>query len=258
MNDTLRWEPMSKVDDYRKHLRTLPNWDEYLLENSGLPGPRANLELVAAVAEEGTRAFFQHCLAQDVPQATGNTPLDFLVLCGIAGHGKLLAAGHHQFLPLLRHYATDARWRIREGVVLGLQYLGAVDMPALLDEMEAWSRGNLLEQRAAAAALCEPKLLKNRAEVARVLRILDAITLAITQEPERKSDSFLALRKGLGYCWSVAVAADPEAGKEAMACWLNTTDPDIRWIMCENLAKNRLTRMDSAWVTQAQAQLAAT
>jgi hypothetical protein len=90
------------------------------------------------------------------------------------------------------------------------------------------------------------------------LSTLDAITLGITQEQDRKNDAFLALRKGLGYCWSVAVAADPEAGKAAMMRWLTSTDPDIRWIMRENLTKNRLIRMDATWVAQMQAQLAST
>jgi hypothetical protein len=253
---------MSKVDDYRAHLRTLDRWDDFLRQESGLPGPRANLELAAAVAEEGDEAFFRHCLSYDqpgLPPATpANTPTDYLIFCGVVGYGKLLAKGNRSALPILRRYASDARWRIREGVALGLQYLGAVDMPSLIDEMEGWSKGNLLEQRAAVAALCEPKLLKQEPDVVRVLQILNAITAAIPQVTARKSDAFMALRKGLGYCWSVAVAAAPAAGKAMMERWLTSPDPDIRWIMRENLAKNRLARMDAAWVAQAQKQLAAT
>src|SRR5947199_1228062 len=33
--------------------RSLKVWEPYLKKHSGLPGPRANLELVAAVVEEG-------------------------------------------------------------------------------------------------------------------------------------------------------------------------------------------------------------
>jgi hypothetical protein len=45
---------MDRIDDYRGALRALPvdTWDAYLAERSRLPGPRANLELVQAVAEE--------------------------------------------------------------------------------------------------------------------------------------------------------------------------------------------------------------
>src|SRR2546430_9175949 len=42
----------SRADIYREELRQLDNWEPYLKKHSGLPGPRANLELVAAVAEE--------------------------------------------------------------------------------------------------------------------------------------------------------------------------------------------------------------
>ena len=44
---------MSKVADYRKTLRALKDWDAYLVAESGLPGPRANLALVEAAADEG-------------------------------------------------------------------------------------------------------------------------------------------------------------------------------------------------------------
>ena len=242
---------MTRRDAYRARLRTLRRWDDWLLQESGLPGPRANLELIAAVAEEGNEAFFQHCLALDHPPPDGNTPQAFLILCGIVGYGRLLAAGRADLLPILRGYANDRRWRMREAVVLGLQELGAVDMPALLALMEPWSRSGPFEQRAAAAALCEPKLLTNRAHAERVLALLDSITASLSQIEYRKDAACQALRKGLGYCWSVAVVAAPASGKPLMERWLASPDPDIRWIMRENLAKKRLVRMDAAWVAQA-------
>jgi len=84
------------------------------------PARVANLELAAAVAEEGTEPFFQHCLALDTPPAPANTPLEFLVFCGIVGYGRHLAAGRSDVLPILRLYANDPRWRLREGVVTAL------------------------------------------------------------------------------------------------------------------------------------------
>ena len=44
---------MTKVDEHRAALRALQDWEPYLVDHSGLPGPRANLELIAAVADEG-------------------------------------------------------------------------------------------------------------------------------------------------------------------------------------------------------------
>ena len=83
--------------------------------------------------------------------------------------------------------------------------------------------------------------------------MLDEITASILAVENRRGEDFLTLRQGLGYCWSVAVAALPAEGKPLMEKWLAHPDKDIRWIMLENLKKNRLARLDAAWV---QAQLA--
>ena len=67
---------------------------------------------------------------------------------------------------------------------------------------------------------------------------------------DRHSEGFQALRKGLGYCWSVAVVALPAEGKTMMEKWSTDPDKDIHWIMKENLKKTRLARMDADWVYQ--------
>jgi hypothetical protein len=121
-------------------------------------------------------------------------------------------------------------------------------MDSLLQEMEKWSKGSLLEKRAAAAAVCEPKLLREEKHIERVLQLLDEITASIQSVEDRKSDEFKALRKGLGYCWSVAVVALPEQGEKMMERWFSNDDKDVLWIMKENLRKKRLARMDADWV----------
>lgn len=198
---------------------------------------------------------FQRYLAFDARQAPTNSPQEFLAFCGVLGLGKLLAGGDTAVLAELRRCASDPRWRTREAVAMALQRLGAVDMEALLAEMALWSQGTLLEKRAAAAALCEPALLREERHVARVLQILDQITASMQAAADRRSQDFKALRKGMGYCWSVAVAAYPGAGKPAMARWFRSHDPDVRWVMKENLRKARLARMDAAWVEAARQEL---
>ena len=238
---------MTKVDAYRATLQHTPHWEPFLLQASGLPGPRGNLELAHAVAEEGDQEAFERLIAAGL-EAPENTPQVFLLFCGILGLGKLLAGGESQYLERLRVFASDPRWRVREAVATALQRLGAQNMDLLLDEMQRWSRGNWLEKRAAAAALCEPALLHEAGQVEGVLAVLDEITRSITQAADRKDEAFKSLRKSLGYCWSVAVVALPESGKAYMEKWIASRDPDVVWIMRENLKKNRLARMDSAWV----------
>lgn len=239
---------MSKIDRYRQILRTLEDWDSFLMDESGLPGPRANLELVQAVADEGELDRFQRYLAYDPLQAPTNSPQVFLAVCGVVGLGKYLAEGRYELFETLRQLASDPRWRIREAVCMALQRLGAVDMDVLLGEMQRWSRGNPLEQRAAAAALCEPKLLTRERYAGAVLQILDEITQSFTTIEDRRDEAVRVLRKGLGYCWSVAVVALPEEGRAFMEKWFASQDEDILWIMKENLKKKRLSRMDPAWV----------
>ena len=238
---------MTKIDSYRQTLRSLDHWDPFLLRESGLPGPRGNLELAQAVAEEGDEARFRRYLAYTPDLAPANSPEEFLAFCGVVGLGKLLAQGRTDLLPELRHFAGDPRWRTREAVAMALQRWGDADMAALLAEMARWSGGSLLEQRAVAAALCEPRLLVDRDQVAKVLAILDRITANLAGVSDRRSEDFKALRKGMAYCWSVAVAAYPEAGKESMQRWFASEDPDVRWVMRENLKKQRLVRMDADW-----------
>lgn len=246
---------MNKIETYRAMLRirTVPDWDAYLLQESHLPGPRSNLELAQAVADEGDAALFERYIAMDATQAPQNTPAEFLAVCGAIGLGRLLAEGRLDKFSVLRQLASDPRWRMREGVAMALQRLGDANMELLLDEMQRWSAGNFLEQRAAAAALCEPRLLKNPEHARRVLTVLDTITVAILPQGERRSEAFQALRKGLGYCWSVAVAALPQEGRATMEAWFQVKDKDIQWIMKENLKKDRLARLDAAWVKQWQA-----
>ena len=225
----------------------MAEWDAYLLAESGLPGPRSNLELADTVAEMGDEVRFMHLIGCDLHQGSDSAN-EYLPFCGVVGLGSLLAKKQLHVLPLLHTYANDPRWRLREGAAIALQRWGKADMEALIDEMVSWSRGTLLEQRTAAAALCEPVLLRRLDQVKRVLDILDEITESLSHLTNRRSEDCRVLRKGLAYCWSVAAAALPEAGKAAMEKWMVSNDADVRWIMKENLKKNRLTRIDPDWV----------
>lgn len=240
---------MGKADSYKDILINLPEWDLYLLAESGLPGPRGNLELLEAVAEVGNEVTFNRYLTYDAAKAPTGSSEEFLAMCGVVGLGKLITDGKTDLLSYLRSFATDNRWRVRESVAIALQKLGSSDMNFLLDVMEAWIQGNLLERRAVVAALCEPKLLKESVAASKVQDLLDQITLGLLDETNRKDDNFKILRKTLGYGWSVAVVAGQEKGKCLMEKWFTYDDKDIRWIMKENLRKDRLNRMDKDWAS---------
>jgi hypothetical protein len=239
---------MKKVKEFIENLKKITFWDSYLMEQSGLPGPRANLELVKAVSELGDEERFLYLISFTLDRAPVNSQEEFLALCGTVGLGKLIAQGNMEYLRVLQKFSADPRWRVREGVAMALQIYGESHMENLIEEMKKWVLGNCYMQRAAIAALCEPKLLSQRDQVTSVLRILDEITNMVLSADDRKDEGFIALRKGLAYCWSVAIVHNSEVGMPMFEKWLSTQDKDIKWVIKENLKKNRLLKMDGIWV----------
>ena len=138
---------------------------------------------------------------------------------------------------------------------MALQRIGDADMDNLLSHLEPWLSGNWLEQRAVAAALAEPKLLRDPAQIDRALSYLDRITASIAAATDRRAEDYKVLRQGLGYCWSVIVVARPTSGKRLMERWLKSDDKDVQGVMRENLKKKRLQVMDATWVAKWQTRV---
>jgi hypothetical protein len=221
----------TRVEGYRAELRMLQDWEPYLKEHSGLPGARANLELVEAVGEEAD--------ADRLWRMSASSD-EFLALCGTAGLGKVALMEPATVMTWLQELASDPRWRVREGVAIALQRIGREDMPHLVAEMLAWSGQGPYVQRAAAAGLCEPALLKEKEHAVQTLEILDHITTSLAASRDRKDDGFRVLRTALGYCWSVAAAAAPENARPYFEKWMQSKDKDVAWVMKSNLAKARM------------------
>ncbi len=206
----------------------------FLDANSGLPGPRANLALAAAVADLADAQLIDALLAGDH---------EYRVLCGAMALGGL--AAEPEAAARLRQLAADDRWRVREGVAMGLQRLGDSDLATMESLVLDWvDDPDPLVQRAAAAAICEPRLLATPAAAAVAIEVCRRATVSLGARPSalRREPAVRTLRQGLGYCWSVAVAADPEPGLTAFR-ELDGRDPDIAWIIAQNLRKTRLARL---------------
>jgi hypothetical protein len=238
----------NKIDAYREVLRELEDWEPYLEKESGLPGPRPNLELAKAVALEGVPEFFEHLRKYGPDQAPANTPKEFLAFCGTLGLAKLLVLGHPGTLEVAREQAADPRWRIREAAVLALQRWGRHYPDTLVAAMNDWAEGSALEKRAAVATLCEPELLENETVARRTLELLDKVMNSIQRIGDRSGLGFRTLRETLSESWSVAVVAAPDRGKELMEKWVESSDSDIRWIIRQSLGHTKLLRLDADWV----------
>jgi hypothetical protein len=246
-----------KKEAYRQILIEKPfqDWESYLIQESGLPGPRGNLELAQVVADLGDLAFFSRCLVYGPDIAPTNDPREFVAFCGVVGLGRLIAGGERSLLTRLRPFAGDPRWRLREATAMALQRIGQQDIDFLLEIADDWSTGSWLEKRAAIAALAEPALLANPAVIHRALDLFDRVTIALQNAQNRKDQQLKVLRQGLGYGWSVVVAALPEEGTRRMERWLLSEDPDIRWVMRENLRKNRLAKAAPGWTSDWRAKI---
>jgi len=228
----------------------------YLLSNSNLPGPRGNLELaqsfmdvLESYAAQGAGGLWELCLAMaetSVQAAPVNTPQEFIPFCGTVGVGALGEASPAWFekaLAALKRLANDPRWRMREAVAMALQRLAASHGSATWQALQAWiGEGGLLEMRAAAAAVAEPALLKDEGLATQAVDMHQTILAQVLQIQERKSEAFRILRQALGYTVSVVTQAAPEPGFKLMAGLALSPDPDLRWIVRENLKKNRLVK----------------
>ncbi len=247
----------NRVEDYRRQLRLTKDVEAFLRGHSGLPGPRGNLELAHAFADEGSPHDIRRFAALGPGEAPENTPGVFLAFCGILGLSRLLVEGDKTSESMLRLRASDPRWRAREAVATALQRVGDVDRPRFTRIVTSLAQGSALERRAAVAALAEPRLLSDDASARTALRLLDRITRWLTRAARPLAEPEQILRQALAYAWSVVVAADPSAGKPAMEAWLTSVDPDVRWVMRQNLTKNRLQKMDRAWCTRWAKKVAA-
>jgi hypothetical protein len=222
---------MTKVDSYRSELAQLrPSaWPAWLAQRSNLPGPRANLELVHAVAEESDAA---------TARVLGASEDEFLRVCGI------VALGRHGLLEAVREAANDERWRVREAAAMALQRLGDDEPERLALVAYDWAGGTAWEARCAAAAVAEPRLLHTRDAVDCALRVLERATdaLATTHDP--------VLAKGLAYAWSVVAAADLDRVRPSMERRLGSEDPVVGRALRQNLRKARLQRLDPDWTAR--------
>ena len=202
---------MSRTDAYRAQLVAGRDPVEFVMAESGLPGPRGNLELIAALAGYADEPALLEWSAIPPADAPGDQPMVVLVAAGVVGLGRFVV-GRPDLVEVLHARAGDPRWRVREAVAMAFQAAGCVDPMVVVELLTPWvTDPDPLVQRAVVAALCEPALLRETPVAERVLGVLDAITGSLVARPDRRSDDVRVLRQALGYGWSVAIVAAPAA-----------------------------------------------
>jgi len=229
----------------------------YLLAESGLPGPRANLELAGGlaqvIAQRGVDSedwtVLKRWATLDESEAPTDDPHVLLPFCALQAMAALFPQLDPQrqtaVVSAFRQAANDGRWRLREAAAMAVQRIAEWDWPSACAILSDWlDTATLLEQRAIVAALAHPPILFDAERTSFCLQVSDRILCAVAASggPARRSADFKVLLKGLMYALSVFVAAAPTEGFAFLSRWAAVEDPDIRRIIRANLSKARLAR----------------
>lgn len=210
----------------------------FLAAHSGLPGPRANLSLM----KEAAASLPDETLAR---LATEND--EYLRCCGVRGLGERVNRSPTKARALLISQLTAEThhdsWRVREAAAMAGQRIGDADPPQLRELVRSWLSDphDPLQLRAAIATICEPRLLVDKTTAALALDACDVAGAALmaNDQDTRRSHPWRVLRQALGYCWSVAIVAEPENGLQRFAELEANPDKDLAWIVRQNRTKRR-------------------
>ena len=228
---------------------------EELREKSGLPGPRGNLELLYQYIDDCSLESTVQCMAV-IQDDTSNSPDEFVGMCGVVGFAVLIFGDQDKLIEHLQRYATHSSWRIRESVAIAIQEMPAKSLEERIGITSRMEDDDPLVCRAIVAGLCEPKNLRNQRGIEHVYLHLVHATRILRSE-SKLTEGETALRRALGYCWSVALAEFFEEGKNYFEDLITSSSKNIRWIVSENLKKKRLSRKNREWVEEKIRQLSA-
>lgn len=115
---------------------------------SGLPGPRANMNLALDFAQScahggpGMDALAYEMANEPPQEMRGATAKEFLALCGVlavAARAQVDASAREKALVLLEERADDPRFRVRDSIPVALAMLGTKMGPDLADKLTHWT-----------------------------------------------------------------------------------------------------------------------
>lgn len=227
----------------------------YLIQGSGIPVPRTNLDLAAAVADAfGAKAAEPSAWERavswssiDASLAPANSPSEFLPYCAVQGMGAMRGGINADVVQVLTatigRAASDDRWRLRDASAMALQRVGEGNLALLRNVCETWMQGDSpLQMRAVSVALAHPPLLANPELGLFALSAMDRAMDLYAAQPRstRALEPWLVLRKALEFVPSVCVAALPRDGFAMLQRWASSSDPDVRKLVVANARKTRL------------------
>jgi hypothetical protein len=231
-------------------------WEEWALrafleKNSNLPGPRSNLELAAALADEAASAgepardlLLRWAAIPDFEAPFGGRA-EFVPGAALQALGVIavLPEWRARCLAALRSATVDPRWRVRESAAIGLQRLGERELGVYCDEVRAWAASpSALVLRAALVALAHPPVLHDAAVVALGWEAAEAGLERLRRGPIESAEARRILTLALSFAPSVFTAASPVIGFRNLARWADVPELVVKKIVVSNLRKARLAK----------------
>ncbi len=247
---------MGATRDRWRHEIESAGWDEARLRplcerHSGLPGPRANLELAAALADaaagaaEAARPLLVAWAALGPEEAPTGTRAEFLPFAAVQALGAVAAApaGREAALALVHRAAADPRWRLRAAAAMAMQQLGRRDPALMRETLSAWLEGgSALVWRLALGALADPPLLDDPATVALAWEVAELALAGLRRGVVGSPEEARVLGQALAFAPSVFAAADPDRGFAHLARWAAAPEREVKKLVIANLRKARLAR----------------
>jgi hypothetical protein len=239
----------------------------FLARHSGLPGVRANGEIVLAFASHaatrGKRAdaLVRSMTLLDADRAPGGTELEILPMCGVAALGAR-GASDPKAVPVVLDYleaaAEDLRYRVREEVPRALARIGSVRGAPLVDEVSGWMDGFFQAAAVLVAAADHawlPTILEPDALVSRLdegFQLARGADRATERYPGYKS-----LVDALSTTPGVFAARFGAPVFDRLVAWSTVKEPKLREAIASSLRGTRLTKRFGPDVARVQAALAA-
>jgi len=219
---------------------------EFLVANSGLPGPRGNLTLAAEASrliamDWATKRGFLKGLILDW-SASGD---EYLLFVAHSAIGHVLSGNPEEMewaVPLLYEANFSPLWRAREGVTFALEALLEDRADLALSLIDEWCKlRDSIVVRNSIVALAHPTQLRRNHAQLDALERYNGIGMEMVAKVIDPGDDVKMLAKSLGFTLSVAAEAD-EGYLDEFENWIDCNIKAWRAIIKENLTKARIAK----------------
>jgi hypothetical protein len=212
-----------------------------LARGSKLPGPRINEDLADAFAHAcrslGARSdALTLSLARLTPEeAPGAGPLEFLPVCGLYALSARAVADakvRPTVVEELHSRADDARFRVRDAVVLGLARVGAAAGDALVQDVASWMDG-YFHAAAVLLALSTDVWLTALHDAGPVVERMDEAFLLVRDAPRSAArwPGHKALVDALGKVPALVASRFGVPVFDMLVRWAAAKDPTLRQVV---------------------------